>query len=376
MKKQQKKILFSANLDSFFMKFLIPQLKYFKENGYIVHVAARSQNINIPFCDKQYDVCFSRSFNLKENIQSYKQMKKIIKENQYDLISCHTPFGGAITRLAAHAIKAKARIVYMAHGFHFFEGSSQKSWFIYYPMEKILSKYTSAILTINKEDYELSKKKFNTKTYYVPGVGISKEKFDIVMTEEEKNNLKKSLGIENKKYIMIFSGEINENKNQKLLIDTVKLLKEEIEDLVLLLPGTDSINGKYQNYVKENNLEDYVKFLGYRKDIPQLLKISDISLSSSKREGLPINIIEAMYVGIPIVATACRGNRDLIQNGDNGYLVTSYEKEEFASKIKEIKENSELREKFINNAKKASEEYLLENVLDKIVRIYISDIND
>ena len=176
------------------MKFLVPQLKYFKEDGYEVHVAAKSQNIKIPYCDKQYDVCFSRGFHLEENLRSYKQMKKIIKENNYDLISCHTPFGGAITRLAARRNHFRGRIVYMAHGFHFFKGSSLKSWMIYYPMEKILAHFTSAILTINFEDYELALKKFATKSYYVPGVGIPSEKFDIEMSEEEKFEKEKRRG--------------------------------------------------------------------------------------------------------------------------------------------------------------------------------------
>lgn len=369
-----KKILFAANLDSFFIKFLVPQLKYFKEEGYEVHVASKSEGLAIPYCDKKFDVCFSRGFNVKENIKSWKQMKKILKENEYAIVSCHTPFGGAITRLSAMGMKNRPRIVYMAHGFHFFQGSSLKSWVLYYSIEKFLAHYTDAILTINKEDYDIAVKKFHTKVYYVPGVGVSKEKFDRNFTLEEKNLLKKELQIEDKKYIMIFSGELNPNKNQKLLIDTVELLKDKIDGLVLLLPGTDSYNGYYERYTKEKHLEDYVKFLGYRKDIFELLKLSDISLSSSKREGLPINIVEAMYVGLPIVATSSRGNRDLIFDNENGFLVFSFSEQEFAEKIWKIYTNPQLKEKFVKKAREDAEEYLLPNVLEKIVRIYKSDI--
>ena len=146
----KKKILFSANLDSFFIKFLIPQLKYFKEQGYEVHIASKSENIEIPYCDKKFDVSFARSFNLKENLNSYRQMKQILKNEKYDLISCHTPFGGAITRLAAKKVKLiNTKVVYMAHGFHFYKGAPLKNWLLFYSAEKYLSKYTDDLITIN-----------------------------------------------------------------------------------------------------------------------------------------------------------------------------------------------------------------------------------
>ena len=156
-----KKILFAANLESFFIKFLIPELKWFKENGYEVHVAAKSENIDLPYCDKKFDVDFARGLNLKQNIRSYKQLRKIFQEEHYDIISCHTPFGGAITRYAAKKSHLKdTRVVYMAHGFHFYKGAPLFNWLVFYPVEKYLAKYTDRLITINLDDYEIAKKKF------------------------------------------------------------------------------------------------------------------------------------------------------------------------------------------------------------------------
>ncbi|MGM9876373.1 MAG: glycosyltransferase family 4 protein [Bacilli bacterium] len=366
-----KKVLFTANLDSFFIKFLIPQLKYFKDHGYEVHVASKNQGIDIPYCDKKLDVCFTRSLNLKDIIGSYKKIKSILLENDYELISCHTPFGAAIPRLAVSRIKNfHSKIVYTAHGFHFYKGAPLINWMLYYPMEKYLSKYTTSIITINDEDYSFAKKKMKSKVYKVHGIGISKEKFDIKMTTEGKKALKKEVNITNKDFVMIFPGEINNNKNQILLLNTVKILKERIPNLVLLLPGYDLLNGELQEYAKNNNIEDNVRFLGYRKDIPQLLRISNIAVSSSKREGLPINIIESMYVGLPIVATNCRGNRDLIKDGKNGYLVDTYGAEEFADKIYKIYKNKNKADEFIKFNKKEVNKYMLDSVLKEIIRIY------
>ena len=366
-----KKVLFTANLDSFFIKFLIPQLKYFKENGYEVHVASKDQGIEIPYCDKKFDVCFTRSLNIKDIIRSYKTIKKILIENDYELISCHTPFGAAIPRLAASRIKNfKSKIVYTAHGFHFYKGAPLINWLLYYPMEKYLSRYTDSIITINDEDYDTAKKKMKSKVYKVHGIGISREKIDVKMSASEKKKLRKELNIDDSNFVLIFPGEINNNKNQILLLNTIKILKENISNIVLLLPGYDLLQGKLQEYAVQNGIADNVRFLGYRKDIPQLLRISNMAVSSSKREGLPINIIESMYVGLPIVATNCRGNRDLIKNGKNGYLVDSYKADEFAQKIEKIYKNKKKAEKFIQTNKEEVNKYMLDSVLDEIIKIY------
>lgn len=367
----KKKVLFSANLDSFFIKFLIPQLKYYKDKGYEVHVASKNEDIFIPYCDKKYNVCFSRSLNPKQILTSYKQMKEILKKEEYELISCHTPFGSAITRLAAKSVKLKkTKIVYMAHGFHFYEGAPLLNWLIFYPVEKYLSKYTDALITINKEDFEFASKKMKTQVYYIPGIGIEKEKFTLNFSEKDKLALRKKLKLKEDSYVMIFPGEINENKNQKLLIDTVKILKDKIKNICLLLPGNDLTNGEVEKYASDTGVENNVKFLGFRKDIPELLSISNISVSSSKREGLPVNLIEAMYMNNPIVATNCRGNRDLIEDNVNGFLVDNNSPEIFAEKILKIYNNDRIRDNFIKINKERVERYLVDNVLKEIIKVY------
>ena len=367
-----KKVLFTANLDSFFIKFLIPQLKYFKDNGYEVHVASKNQDIEIPYCDKKFNVSFARSFNIKDNLKSYQEIKKILLENDYDLISCHTPFGGVIPRLALKHIKNyKGRVVYTAHGFHFFKGAPLLNWLIYYPVEKYLAKYTDALITINKEDYELACKKMKTDVYYIPGIGVDENKFNVEISKEKKSEIKKKLKVTDENFILIFPGEINNNKNQVLLIDTLEILKKHIPKIALLLPGNDLLNGKLLDYSREKGLEKNIRFLGFRKDIPELLAISDLSVSSSKREGLPINILEAMYVGKPLVVTNCRGNRDLIEDGTNGFLVNNNSAPEFAEKILKIYNDKKTSSKFVNLNKERVKKYLIENVLDEIVKIYM-----
>lgn len=368
-----KKILFTANLESFFTKFLIPQLKYFKENGYEVHIAAKSENKEIPYIDKKFDVDFARGFNIKQNINSYKQMKKIFKKEHYDIVSCHTPFGGAITRLAFKSCKTKnTKMVYMAHGFHFCKGQNKLKYMLFYTAEKYLAKYTDELITINLDDYEIAKNKFKTKVVYVPGVGLDENKFNFKITKQEKKELRQSLGIKEKDFVMIFPAELSAPKRHIWLINTLKELLNNNNNFHLLLPGKDSLNGKIQELIKELKLTDQIHVLGFRNDIPNLLKISDLAVTSSIREGLPVNVMEAIYTGLPVVATACRGNRDLIKNNKNGYVVDINDKEEFCNKIEKVfNYTNEQKDKIKKIDKKIIEKYLLQNVIDKITKVYI-----
>ena len=314
---KNKKVLFVATVTNHINAFHIPYLKMFKDQGYEVHVASNG-NEPIEYCDKHFNLQFARSPFKIQNIKAYKQLKKIINDNRYKIIHCHTPVGGVLTRLAARKSRKKeTRVIYTAHGFHFFKGAPIKNWLIYYPVEKYLSKYTDCLITINKEDYELAKRKFKTKDIeYVPGVGVDKNKFDFEMTEEEKKEYRKSLHIDEDDFVFVQVGELNNNKNQIMTIEAIKELVKENNKIKLLLVGIGDLKEYYENKIKEYSLEKSVFLLGYRNDVPKLLKISDVLISTSKREGLPVNILEAMFAGLPIIATNCRGNRDLVPDNN------------------------------------------------------------
>lgn len=370
---KKKKVLIAANWDSFIFKFLIPNLKMFHENGYEVHVASNGNTKveDIPYCDKKFNVCFTRNLLNKDNIISYRQIKRIIEDEDYDLIHCHTPFGAAITRMAARKTRKNGnlKVIYTAHGFHFFKGAPMKNWLLFYPAEKILANYTDVLITINQEDYELARSKFKTKVKYVPGVGIDNKKFDFRMTSKEKQELRKSLGIEKDDVVLIYPAELSKRKNQLWLLETLKEYLQKNKNVKLLLPGNDILNGKCQKYAKENQL-DNVLFLGFRKDIPKLLRISDISVSSSKQEGLPVNIMEAMYVGLPIIATDCRGQRDLMENGKNGYIISSNDQNTFVLLLQELVKDSKKRTILGKESQKMIKRFLLENVMNDMSIIY------
>ena len=358
-----KKVLFVASVTRHIKAFHIPYLKWFKEQGYEVHVVSNG-NEEIPYCDKHYNLPFERFPIKAKNIKVYNELKRIINENRYEIIHCHTPVASVLTRLVARKSRKKfnTKVIYTAHGFHFFKGAPIKNWLIFYPIEKFLSQFTDCLITINEEDYNLAKNKFwCNDVKFVQGVGVDKNKFDFIMTAEERYKLRKELNINKDDFVIIYPAELSKRKNQGMLLDVMKELKNEgYKNIKLLLPGLDSMNGEYQQYAKRLEIQDEVRFLGYRKDIPKLLKIADLAASTSKQEGLPVNLIEAMMCDLPIVATDCRGNRDLICD-----CVKIDDKEKFKKKIIDIIEN-----KTIKNYDK--DKYKLLNVMKEMEDIYIS----
>ena len=366
-----KKVLFSATVDAHILAFHIPFLKYFKEHGYEVHVATNGTE-EIPYCDKKIIIPFERSPFKINNLKAIKELRKVIQKEHYDIIHTHTPMGSVVTRLAAKKARRNGtRVIYTAHGFHFFKGAPLLNWCLFYPVEKYLSKYTDTLILINQEDYQRAKKKFRKckDIKYVPGVGIDEEKFDFQMSEKEKLELRKSLGLKKDDFVLIYPAELNKNKNQILLIEAMEELVKEYPNIKLLLPGKDSYHGYYQKIVAEKNLCDHIFFLGFRKDIPELLKISDLAVASSLREGLPVNIMEAMCVGLPIIATGCRGNRDLVKDGENGYIV-DFDTNLFKNKIVKLYKDNSIYERFSKNNLLCIRKYFERNILNDMKKIY------
>ena len=365
-----KKVLFVATVTKHINAFHIPYLELFKENGYEVHVASRG-NEKIKYCDKHYELPFERFPLKKNNIKTYKELKKIINENNYEIIHCHTPVGGVFTRIAARKTRKNGtRVIYTAHGFHFYKGAPLLNWLIYYPIEKICSRWTDTLITINTEDYEFAKKKFkNCKDIeLVHGVGLYTSKFEKKLTEEEKKEKRKEFGINHEDIVFSYVAELNKNKNQILLINTIEELKKEIPNVKLLLVGDGTLYEEYQGIIKENDLEDNIKLLGKRKDINEILSITDIYLASSLREGLPVNIMEAMYKGVPIIAKDNRGHRELIKCNVNGFIVNNIN--EIIDNILYIESNKELTMKIVEKEKNDINKYIINNVIKEMKKIY------
>jgi len=366
-----KKALYVATVDLHIRSFHLPYLKILHDMGYEVHVATNG-NERFDYCDIKHTICIERSPFKFKNIKAIKELKKIINREKFDLIHCHTPMGSVVTRIAAKkARQSGTRVIYTAHGFHFYKGAPLINWLLFYPVEKYLSKYTDVLITINREDYEYASSKFKkTNVEYIPGVGLDTKKYDIDFSNDDKKKLRDSLGLKKNDYVLTCVARLDKNKNQIFLIDVIEKIINKNNNVHLLLAGRDELNGYYQNIVKEKNLSNNIHFLGNRDDVPELLSITNVVLSASKREGLPVNIMEAFASGKPVVALNCRGMQDLIENGINGYIISNNSIDDFVEKINEILTNKTLNNYISNNNIESINKFSLVTVIKKMKTIY------
>lgn len=374
-----KRVLLTATVQSHIAQFHKPLIEMLHQNNYEVHVAARNNlaeknGLSLETPDMIYDIPFDRSPLSKNNIMAYNQLKSIIRENKYDIIHCNTPMGGALTRLAAKSIrKYGTKVYYTAHGFHFYKGAPLKNWLLYYPIEKWLANYTDKLITITEEDYKIAYDKFNTSVYHVHGVGANSEKY-FSYSIEKVNKLKNKLGYSKDQFILLCTGELNKNKNQSTIIRAVAEVVNDIPNIKLLLAGNGPMEQALKSLVNELNLNHVVDFLGYRTDLENYVNICDIVISASYREGLPLNIMEGMLCGKPIIASSNRGHRELVKSGINGYILSPNDIKGFSEYIEKLYKDYNLIKSLGTESKSIVQKFTIKHVVNELKCIYDSKI--
>ena len=368
------KILYVTTVSNTINAFLVPHIKMLQAEGHEVDVACNivqplSQEIQYQADCEIFEIPFNRSQLKKDNLKAYKILKEIINRKNYDIVHTHTPIASAITRLVCRK-KTETKVFYTAHGFHFFKGAPLINWIIYFPIEYLLSKYTDELITINQEDYLRAKRWFHAKSVdFVHGVGLDLKKIDEIEVDNQEKKL--DLKIMRDQIILLSVGELNENKNHELVIEGLKNFNNI--NFKYLICGEGASRERLQSLIKQYKLEDKVELLGFRTDILELLKISDYFIFPSKREGLPVSIMEALACGVPVICSKIRGNSDLVQNNVNGFLFSTDDRESFMHVLTKLLLNKYEKnevESIKENSIKSVEPYSLENVLNELSEIY------
>ncbi|MEO3945376.1 glycosyltransferase family 4 protein [Gorillibacterium sp. CAU 1737] len=364
-------ILFVATVDTHVEKFHLPYLQWFKEQGWEVHVAARGER-ELPYVDRKINIPFERSPFKRGNLRVYRELSELIDREGYQVIHCHTPMGGMLARLAGwKARKSGTKMLYTAHGFHFCKGAPMLNWLLYYPIEKGLSRLTDCLITINAEDYRLAQARHfrASEIARVPGVGIPTERYR-PLGPEEKSERRQELGLPKEELLLFYAAEFNKNKNQQLLLQALERLKERVPSVRLLLAGSGPLLPACRELADRLQVADRVEFLGYRDDIMRILPACDIAVASSLREGLPVNIMEAMASGLPIVATSNRGHDELVKDGENGYLVAPGDAAAMADRLEELLLSEEARKRMGETGLHLVGAYSVQEVKQQLGQIY------
>ena len=323
-----KKALQLASVASMIDQFNMPNIELLQSLGYHVDVIAdytnpgnisneRSEELKKRLQRmgaEPMDIPIPRSMNLSAIIKAYKLVKTLITTEHYDLIHCHSPIGGAIARFAAkNERKTGTKVIYTAHGFHFYAGAPLKNWLVFYPVEKYLSRYTDVLITINKEDYKRAREKFKAKkTVYIPGIGVDIDKFG---THCHGDGIRAELGLKPDDIMLLSVGELNDNKNHENAIRALGQLNiggNFPDNLYYIIAGKGEKKERLEQIIASSGLETNIKLIGFREDIADFYDAADIFMVPSFREGLSVSLMEAMASGLPVICSKIRGNTDLI----------------------------------------------------------------
>lgn len=373
-----KTILFCATVDYHFKAFHQPVMRWFKEHGWMVHVAA-SGDLTLPYVDKKYTIPVHRSPFHFQNRAAYLELASIIDQENYEIIHCHTPMGGLLARLAARKARKKGtHVLYTVHGFHFYKHAPYLNWLVYYPIEKWLANYTDCLITINEEDYGLLQEHpFNAgRIEKINGVGVDIEKFKPI-PQVEKLDRRQNFGYSEEDYLLFYAAEFNRNKNHQFLIHVIAHLIERIPNIKLLLAGEGELQEDCRNLTKRLGISTQVEFLGFRNDIDSLLPICNVVVSASQREGLPVNVMEGMACGLPVIATRNRGHNELIQDCQNGWIVEQNDMESMVNKLAALYMDPVMESRMGAYGREIMESsYSVGIVLQQVSRIYQKYMNE
>lgn len=352
------------------MDFFVNTIKSLQESGNEIELACSTRNypLNpqvIQLGCKHHEIDCSRTLSFGSVKKTIQQIREIVENGGFDIVHCHTPIAAFCTRLACRRFRKKGlKVVYTAHGFHFFKGAPLKNWLIYGTAEKLGSFWTDTLVTINTEDYAFAQKHLNAKyTTYIPGVGIDTKYLKSIKVEVKSK--RKELGIPDEGIMVLSVGDLNENKNHRLVINALSEMKRS--DIYYCIAGVGGLKDELETFAQEKKVN--LVLLGFRNDVPELQLASDMYIHPSIREGLSVSIMEAMALGKAIACGRIRGNVDLIDD-EGGALFSPFSVEECRNAIQSMIDNKDLREQMGKHNAEKIEFFSQEKTIAEVNDIY------
>ena len=361
-----KKVLICASRVSHIRNFHLPYIEYFTNKGYEVDIAVEGNTDN-PMIHRCYDVAFTKNPLSPDNIKTIFKLRRIIKDGGYDIVYSNSTLAGAALKLAVMLVgKPKPYFVHISHGYMFGEKGGIKSK-IYLVAEKLTKSPVDALAVMNREDMELARKyKLGKNLHYIHGMGLVTEAFPEI-SQRERLEFRKKAGADENTKVMLCIGEFSKRKNQTMLIEALEIISARHKNVMLMFAGEGKTLEECRKLTEKYELSAQIRFLGQVSNVNLLYRSCDILVSASKMEGLPFNVMEAMYCGLPVAASDIKGHSDLIVNDENGLLFENTAKSA-AQALDRLLSDESLYERLKSNAGLDSM-YYIEKVKNEVLGI-------
>lgn len=368
-----KKVLMTASVYAHICNFHLPYLREFQHLGWETHVGCADIPDEAPYINRVFRLPFKKKILSTANFQAALMLRKLIQTEQYDLIVTHTSLAAFFTRIASKGLKTRPKLVNVMHGYLFDERTHFPKRWLLLGAERLTAPETDLLLLMNEWDFRTAKKyHLGRRIEKIPGMGVDFRRLNTA-TDEEGRKLRKQLDIPEDAFILIYPAELSKRKSQHVLIEAMQLLPENVW---LILCGEGDQLPFYQALAERLGVQQRVRFPGQIKDIATWYRMADALVASSRSEGLPFNIMEAMHVGLPVIASAVKGHTDLIEDGVNGALYPYGNIKECAACVKRIMSVRLFSMRQKGTPLAGVEPYRLSAVLPQVMAAYLSVAED
>lgn len=360
-------VLFTASTFSHIQNFHRPYLRAFRELGFAVHIACGGSAAAIPEADRVFSLPFEKKMSSPQNFQAEQQLRRLMEEHSYSLVCTHTSLAAFFTRRAAARVHPRPPLVNVAHGYLFDDQTPFAKRAILLEAEKLTAGSTDLLLTMNRWDYDAARKhRLGRRVEAIPGIGVDFSRFQS-LPPEDAAALRRSWGFSPADTLLIFAAEFSNRKNQAMLIRALPSLPDTVK---LILPGSGANLEDCQALAARLGVVDRIRFPGQQHEMAPWYGACDIAVSSSRSEGLPFNIMESMYCGLPVAASAVKGHTDLIADGETGLLYPYDDDAAFAAQIRRLLEHPALGQALSAAARESVLQYGLDRVLPQVMAAY------
>lgn len=357
----KQKLLMTASTFSHICSFHLPYIAAFHRLGWEVHIACGGDYREIPFADRQFQLPLEKKYFAMANVKTLSVLHQLMREQEYALVIAHTSLASFFTRMAEVGIKPHPWTINVVHGYLFDHDTNKIKALILKAAEFLASPKTDMIITMNRFDTQWAEKAFpKTKLRFVPGMGVDAEKYRQTKLSEPRSA--------DGAITLVYPAEFSKRKNQAMLIRGMTLLPDSVR---LVLPGEGALLETCKALAKELGVENRVIFPGFVSDIGKVLAHADIAVSSSRSEGLPFNLMEAMSFGLPVVASNVKGNADLVIDGTTGFLFPYNDEKAFAAAVKKLLDHRELLETMGDAGRSNAEAFAVQRVLPAVMEAYL-----
>ena len=358
-----RKVLFTASTFSHIQNFHLPYLEYFQANGWAVHVACGGEPAPIPHVDRVIRLPFKKQMQSPKNLRAAAMLRKEIRREGYGLISTHTSLAAFFTRLAVKGMKDRPPVVNTVHGYLFDDRTPALKREILLAAERFTAPQTDLLLTMNRWDDALAQRhRLGKRTANIPGVGVDFSRFD-QGSPGAGPALRSEWNIPQDAFVLIYPAEFSKRKSQKVLIQALAELPERA---VLVLPGQGALLEPCKTLAARLGLEARVIFPGQVGNMALWYAMADAAVSASRSEGLPFNVMEAMYCGLPVAASDVKGHTDLITHGETGLLYPYGDAAACAGALRTLMDGQPLRQALSQAARESVRQYGLGRVMPQV----------